>query len=864
MRVGAVAFGNDVAAARVLAASLARHHPDWKLSVLVMPGLRPEVRRGEEPFEVLLPSEIEAIRDDAIVYATPQAPLAALMRPALVSHLLGDDGEPVLLLSPNAALFGPIDDLLGHLGDAPALLARRVGAVPDDGRRPDGRDLADAGQFEDGLVVVRDRRFADWWLERGFETADLGASLRVTRRDPDPQSRLQTGLLDTAERVFADLAILDDPAYGVSHWNLHERDLASARLMLFDGFRADRPWWLSEHADRTLVLDDPKLTEIAAERALLLREAGWLRTDLLAAERPTLPNGLILDARLRKLHAEAIDRGEDFGDIFAPAGADAFSAWVREPGPAGRMAGINRYAHNVWRERADLGKAYPDLDGTDGEQFAGWLWVHGRPELHLQPQLLPPPPDWVPNVGRPAVPGVVVTGFMEGRLGLGQAARGYVSALQAADVPVGTRSVATGSSRVDEHAFEALALDDEHDVRVDLACVNPEHAHLLTEGDGPPADYRIAHWAWETDVVPEYWQAAFDHVDEVWVISSYIAENLSRAATVPVVVVPLPVTRPPTPPATLLGPEIPADAFAFVFAFDFFSVFQRKNPLAVIEAFKRAFSPGEGPVLVLKTHNSDARPEPRERLRHAIGDRPDIVWIDRGFSEVEMAALFARADAYVSLHRSEGFGLTLAESMALGKPVIATGFSGNTDFMTDRNSWLVDYEIVPVGPDAEHYPPDGVWAEPSIEHAAAAMREVFDNPEEARRRGERAARDVQSKLSPEAVGTIARARLERIAAAVGSGVTGRRLPYPLSELQDYLRFDLRGRDRSGARGLARRVLLRSLRPYTTAERALDQVVAASLERLHLEIEGQRSARERDRERIARLERRIAELNRRAD
>jgi glycosyltransferase involved in cell wall biosynthesis len=418
---------------------------------------------------------------------------------------------------------------------------------------------------------------------------------------------------------------------------------------------------------------------------------------------------------------------------------------------------------------------------------------------------------------------------------------------------------------VDEHAFEALELDGEHAVHVDLLCVNPEHLPLLGEAqeDETPS-YRIAHWAWETDVVPEQWQAAFADVDEVWAISRYVAENLGRAGTVPVVVVPLPVTRPAVAPGAPLPPGIPADRFAFVFAFDFFSVFERKNPLAVVEAFKRAFEPGEGPVLVLKTHNSDARPEPRERLRHAIGDRPDIVWVDRGFSEDEMAALFARADAYVSLHRSEGFGLTLAEAMALGKPVIATDYSGNTDFMTRQNSWLVDYELVPVGPDAEHYPPDGTWAEPSVEHAAAAMREVYEDRDEARRRGERAARDVEALLSPEAVGAVARARLERIVSSAHPATSVRGLPYPLSELPGRLRFDLGGGDSRGPRGLARRTVMRALRPYTSPERALDEVVAASLERLHVELDVQRSARERDRERIARLERRIAELSGRLD
>ncbi len=90
----------------------------------------------------------------------------------------------------------------------------------------------------------------------------------------------------------------------------------------------------------------------------------------------------------------------------------------------------------------------------------------------------------------------------------------------------------------------------------------------------------------------------------------------------------------------------------------------------------------------------------------------------------------------------------MAEAMYLGKPVIATGYSGNLDFMTGENSYLVDYELVPIGPDAAPYPADGEWAEPNVDHAAALMREVFENPAGARQRGERAAADIRQTTRP--------------------------------------------------------------------------------------------------------------------
>ena len=123
----------------------------------------------------------------------------------------------------------------------------------------------------------------------------------------------------------------------------------------------------------------------------------------------------------------------------------------------------------------------------------------------------------------------------------------------------------------------------------------------------------------------------------------------------------------------------------------------------------------------------------------------------------------ARADCYVSLHRAEGFGLTMAEAMAMGKPVIATGYSGNLDFMDPGCAYLVDYELTTVGPGIDIYPEDGIWAEPSVDHAAALMRRVVERPDEAAERGGRARERIERELSPAACGAIARRRLELLA-----------------------------------------------------------------------------------------------------
>jgi len=196
--------------------------------------------------------------------------------------------------------------------------------------------------------------------------------------------------------------------------------------------------------------------------------------------------------------------------------------------------------------------------------------------------------------------------------------------------------------------------------------------------------------------------------------------------------------------------------------FDYLSTVQRKNPVGLIEAFKLAFAPGEGPQLLIKTINAPLRPLAEEELLWAAHGRSDIHIVDRSLSGEEMAGLMAACDCYVSLHRAEGFGLTMAEAMAIGKPVIGTGYSGNVDFMNSENSYLVDYTIGRVGPDCEIYPPEGEWADPSNEHAAKLMRSVFSEPAKAAARGQRAAADVARLLSADVTGQRMRDRLEHL------------------------------------------------------------------------------------------------------
>lgn len=202
--------------------------------------------------------------------------------------------------------------------------------------------------------------------------------------------------------------------------------------------------------------------------------------------------------------------------------------------------------------------------------------------------------------------------------------------------------------------------------------------------------------------------------------------------------------------------------FVFLFYFDFHSYMERKNPIGLIQAFRKAFSTKEDVVLVIKCSHSKGAESSLASLEGACQQAANIKIYDAVLPRETLNSLLSRCDAYVSLHRSEGFGLTLTEAMNFGKPVISTGYSSNLDFMNLSNSFLVKYSLVEVEKDQGPYKKGCVWAEPDIDHAAELMRYVYGNRDEAIAIGERARRDIRQLLHPNVTGGAIRARLAQL------------------------------------------------------------------------------------------------------
>ena len=318
--------------------------------------------------------------------------------------------------------------------------------------------------------------------------------------------------------------------------------------------------------------------------------------------------------------------------------------------------------------------------------------------------------------------GINVAGFLTAESGLGTAVRNNVFALQEDHIPYALLNIECTSSRKEDLTL-AGEICSEAPYDVSLFHVNPDVADVAAQALPQSfwnAPYKIAFWVWEASVVPETWIRLAETFDEVWTPSTYAHTILSRALPVPVRYVPHPIV------VTKHERRGAEESATFLCMFDYQSSFERKNPLGAIAAFQAAFTAHEDVRLLIKCINSERHKADHRRLLHAAAEDERIDVLDTYLRSSAVHALMAQATAVVSLHRSEGFGLHLAEAMALHTPVIATNFGGNTDFMNADNSYLIDCALQPLERNIGPYLKGSQWAEPNLDHAAVLLRALYE------------------------------------------------------------------------------------------------------------------------------------------
>lgn len=320
-----------------------------------------------------------------------------------------------------------------------------------------------------------------------------------------------------------------------------------------------------------------------------------------------------------------------------------------------------------------------------------------------------------------------------------------------------------------------------------------EIGNILDRAAGilPVSAYNVIYPQWELGIYPNEWTAQFTRFDEVWAPSFFVYQCLRQATTKPVFHFPLSTQ---IEIALFLGRRyfcLPESAYLFLFCFDLRSFMERKNPLSVVKTFGQVIDARKqhDMRLVIKLHGRDSSAKGRAAFRELMAEidqcnaRDKIIVIDRVFTDNEIKNLIRCCDCFVSLHRSEGFGRGMAEAMLLGKPVVATGYSGNLEFMNDRNSCLVRYRLIEVGEDNYPHGENQVWADPDIEHAVSHMLRLVDDRNYGRALGRTASQDMRTHFSNRAIGLRYKRRIDEILRMNSNSEPRRNISWTQSEKQ---------------------------------------------------------------------------------
>lgn len=774
--------------AMVLAESFLDCNPGCEFTCVVVDEIVPPFELAQSEVNFIGVEQLSRFVDDFWLMATMYdvTEFSTALKPFVLEKLL-DSYLAVMYIDPDIKVYGSLVDLFEKsTKDGWVLTPHCLDPMRRDGLTPSEADIMQSGIYNLGFIGVSASAtpMLKWWQER---------LLRDAISDPARQLFTDQRWIDLAVAAFHP-AVEQSTAYNVAYWNLDQRvlKLEGDRVLVddnplkffhFSGFNPKTPWWLSKHHPthpRNLVSSSTALEYLCEDYAahvLSKQEHMGLQTPYRWNQ--VIP-GFTLERSLRRYFREECllaDKGEvEYPPNPFSDGPTKFLQWLEDERIAG---GIPRYADVALSSRHDLQLEFGEARTREqSDHLIQWLSTTGCAEIpwltffvdHIknassQPEEVRDKPSFLME---PAREGVDIVGYLRSEHGVGEAGRLLLTALQAADVEVSTVTSSRSLSR------QRIDHDDgpkpDHNVRI--LAINADQTAIVASDVGLDQlenSYVIGQWFWEIECFPDHWNEAFSIVDEVWTATDFVANAVREVAPRNVVVntMPIPLTRTSTGSDLTRAHYGIDDRFLFLFSFDMLSIYLRKNPAAVVEAFTGAFSEDDGCQLVVKCMNGDKDLNSLEHLRWLARSRPDIRIIDEYYTREEAANLIDLADCYVSLHRSEGLGLTMAEAMCAGVPVIATGYSGNVDFMNSSNSLLVPWNYVTVGEGSRPYDPASRWAEPNVEMASEYMRWVVSHNEEAKELAQNAKAHLHERFDPVTCGLRMKARLSEIWKEIG-------------------------------------------------------------------------------------------------
>jgi glycosyltransferase involved in cell wall biosynthesis/lipopolysaccharide biosynthesis glycosyltransferase len=667
------------------------------------------------------------------------------IKPYAIEYLLRKGYEKVLYIDPDIMFYSSIENLDEKLNDNEIILTPHIQKPYFDTKSPSEIDIMMGGTYNLGFIAVRNTKgvfdMLKWWQDRLF---DKGFS--------DVKNGMFTDQkwIELVPSLFDNVCIYKNPGYNVAYWNMHERQLKydngwvvnSEKLVFFhySGMPLDNVYAISKHQNRYTLKDFPHLLPLFEEYRDVVRKYGpdeFAKCDYSFSK---FSGGMVAfpDILRRKIYAEV----SSF--LISPFlacnnGKQKITNYIRQYLYGDLM--VNRLASVIWDERIDLQQAFPDIKNSEASRISynHWIINDGYKNYNVSKSLLPSLESIDDSIA--ASRGVNIVGYFESVNGVAEAARLYFKkslsssiATTLFSIPTAAHSQLTSEEILDYSRYYAESPAFSKNIFfVNSDEINNVKSHFP---DLFKDKYNAAVWWWEFDDYFDF-PDAFNCVDEVIVFTDFVARAIRKTAPENIKVTKMTYPFMKNWELTVSRSDIRksigiSDAdYMFLYVFDLFSGFDRKNPLALIDAFHTTSKTYSNARLVIKIghteHFADEYKSIQDRI-NKLSLKEKIIVLTESLPRNLYMSLMDGADAYISLHRSEGLGLSMLEAMYLGKPVIATSYGGNLEFMNEDNSLLVEHDIVELDRDFGPYKKGWLWAEPDILNASKHMiRLIFDS-----------------------------------------------------------------------------------------------------------------------------------------
>jgi glycosyltransferase involved in cell wall biosynthesis len=778
-----ICSNNYVSMARVFVASYRRFHPEATIYLCLADAVLPDDGFYPEDCVVVSVEELDIPDIRSFLFRYDIMELNTAVKPFMFQYLFRMGHDMVLYFDPDIQVFSRLDQILTLLRDGGSFVLTPHLCAPAEGEAfPDDIGIMRAGIYNLGFLGVRACDEAEailaWWARRlEYQCiSDQNAGIFVDQKFMD----LLPGFADNAR-------ILRDPTVNIAYWNLPQRTLTvegetwmvDGRPLGFFHFSGFDPAKMDQLSHWTLAFRgdaiSPPLARLMRQYAEQLRanQHGSIPAGLYAYGRFSSGRRIPLIARKMFRERHVVWSGDPF---------ETYETYMHAPMP-GQWTGsssaivtnLMAYLHSQERglqQHFDLSQPA----GVTG--YVDWYVRHGETYVEHSGLTEPvaerlgrrsgatlrrPPPRRSAEEAD-----INVIGYLKAAMGLGEAGRLTLRSLTHAGLRAyGLETTLNSNSPRTDSSCTHL-LEPEAKGRFHLFSINCDQLAQVVAHLRPvlrPDAYRILAPFWELSNLPDAWLPAADEVDEIWAPTRFVQAMLVKTIDKPVLRMPLALDFERPRRVERSRYSLPERSFLFFFAFDYFSFIERKNPMAVVEAFKRAFRGGghHGPVhLVLKTLNVDKATDAGNALRDLIRDNADIILIEKLLTREETLALVAACDAVVTLHRSEGLGLLVAEAMMLGKPVISTDYSATTELVTPETGWPVDCQLIPVQEGAYPFHEGQIWADVDVDHAAWQMRQVAGDPAAVRHKTAAASELITREYGVDAVAQRQLARLRSL------------------------------------------------------------------------------------------------------